>query len=152
MYQRIRFAVYRESGRRKLLNALLALATGTLAFLWPNFLYYIVGGYLIALSLILFFFRVSNFLTALSALTALLIFIFPELIPYSFAFFLGVFGLTLVLTMNLMLPGLLTLLFAALILSYPGSVAYMIGVFLILYGLTHLINLIRESRSATPLP
>jgi len=100
----------------------------------------------------LFYFRVSNFLTVLSALTAILIFVFPNLIPYTFAFFLGVFGFTLVMTLNLLLLGLLTLLFAALILTYPGSVAYMIGVFLILYGLTHLVNLLQEGRSITPLP
>lgn len=145
MYQQIQITVHQRSGQRKLFNAILALATGALALIWPNFLYYIVGGYLIALSLILLYFKVSSFLTALTALTAVLIFLLPELIPYTFAFFLGVFGLTF-LMMQLTLIGLVTLLFSVLILMNPGSVAYMIGAFLLLYGFIHLINLIQESR------
>jgi hypothetical protein len=145
MYQQIQITVHQRSGQRKLFNAILALGTGSLALIWPNFLYYIVGGYLIALSLILLYFKVSSFLTALTALTAILIFLLPELIPYTFAFFLGVFGLTF-LIMQLTLIGLVTLLFSVLILMNPGSVAYMIGAFLLLYGFIHLVNLIRESR------
>lgn len=146
MYQQIQITVHRRSGQRKLFNALLALATGALALIWPNFLYYIAGGYLIALSLIFLYFKVSSFLTALTALTAVLIFLLPELIPYTFAFFLGVFGLTF-LIMQLTLMGLTILLFSVLILMNPGSVAYMIGAFLLLYGFIHLVNLIQESRS-----
>lgn len=149
MYQQIQLTIHQRSGQRKLFNALLALATGVLALIWPNFLYYIVGGYLIALSLILLYFKVSSFLTALTALTAVLIFLLPELIPYTFAFFLGVFGLTF-LIMQLTLLGLVILLFSVLILMNPGSVAYMIGAFLLLYGFIHLVNLIQESRKLNP--
>lgn len=145
MYQQIQITVHRRSGQRKLFNALLALATGVLALIWPNLIYYFVGGYLIALSMILLYFKVSNFLSALAALTAVLIFLLPELIPYTFAFFLGVFGLTF-LMMQLTIPGFVTLLFAILIVMNPGSVAYMIGAFLLLYGFIHLVNLIQESR------
>ncbi len=145
MYRQIQITVHRRSGQRKLFNALLALATGVLALIWPNLIYYIVGGYLIALSLILLYFKVSNFLSALAALTAVLIFLLPELIPYTFAFFLGVFGLTF-LMMQLTILGFVTLLFALLIVMNPGSVAYMIGAFLLLYGFIHLVNLVQESR------
>jgi len=143
MYQHVRYTIYRPSGQRKILNAVLAIATGTLAFIWPNFLYYIVAGYLVALSLILFSFRVSSFLTALSALTALFIFLLPELIPYTFAFFLGIFGLTLLFSVPPL--GIISLIFAALILANPGSVAYMIGAFLLLYGFIHIVNFIQEA-------
>lgn len=143
MYQHVRYTIYRPSGQRKILNAVLAIATGTLAFIWPNFLYYIVAGYLVALSLILFSFRVSSFLTALSALTALFIFLLPELIPYTFAFFLGIFGLTMLFSVPPL--GIISLIFAALILANPGSVAYMIGAFLLLYGFIHIVNFIQEA-------
>ncbi|MEX2573666.1 MAG: hypothetical protein WD317_05190 [Balneolaceae bacterium] len=145
MYQQLRFTVHRESGQRKLANALLALATGVLALTWPTFLYYIAGGYLIAFSMIMLYYRMNSFLTALAGLSALLIFLFPELIPFTFAFFLAVFGLTFLIT-TLVIPGIIMLIFAGLIISYPGSVAYMIGAFLVLYGFTHLVNLIQESR------
>lgn len=145
MYQEVRYTVYRSSGQRKLLNALLAIVTGVLTFIWPNFLYYIVAGYLVALSLLLFAFRVSSFLTALSALTALLIFLLPELIPYTFAFFLAVFGLTMLISLHLAPLGIISLVFAVLIIANPGSVAYMIGAFLLLYGFIHVVNFIQES-------
>ncbi len=147
MYQKIHITIRQESSQRRILNALLALSTGALALIWPNFIYYIVGGYLVALGLILYYFRVSNFLTALSLLTALLIFLLPELIPYTFAFFLGVFGLTFILAIKLIPLGVISLIFAGLIIAYPGSVAYMIGAFLILYGVTHFIQLFQEIRN-----
>src|SRR5690625_107965 len=143
MYQHVRYTIYRPSIQRKNLKSVLAIATGTLAYIWPNFLYYIVAGYLVALSLILFSFRVSSFLTALSALTALFIFLLPELIPYTFAFFLGIFGLTLLFSVPPL--GIISLIFAALILANPGSVAYMIGAFLLLYGFIHIVNFIQEA-------
>ncbi len=146
MYREIQITVRRESGQRKALNALLALATGALALLWPNLIYYIVGGYLIALGLIFFYFRISNFITAVCFFTALLIFLLPELIPFTFAFFLALFGTTMLIAFKLAPVGIISLLFAGLIIAYPGSVAYMIGAFLMLYGFTHLINLIQESR------
>lgn len=142
----IQVIIRRDYGKRKLLNAILALITGVLALGWPNLVYYIAGGYLVALSLLLFYFRVSSFLTALAALSGLLIFLFPELIPYTFAFFLTFFGLTFIISLKLVIAGILMLIFALLIISDPGSVAYMIGLFLILYGGIHIINLLQESR------
>jgi len=144
MMQHIQITIQRDTGKRKILNALLAIMTGVLALIWPNFLYYIVGGYLLVLALILFLFRAPGFLTALSAITALLIFLFPELIPYTFAFFLAFFGITFLLLLKLIPLGILMLVFSLLILLNPASVAGMIAVFLLLYGAIHVINFLQE--------
>ena len=146
MLNGIEITVHREPGRRRLLSGTLSVAAGLLILIWPNLLYYVVGGYLMALAVILFLFQVSTFLTALSLLASLMVFLFPELIPFTFAFFLGFFGLTFLLAFKLIPVGVLMLIFALLIIMEPGSVAGMIAVFLLLYGLIHIINLIQERR------
>ena len=146
MYQQLRVTVYRESGQRRFLGALLSLATGLLALTWPNFLYYIVGGYLLVLGAILFYYKVSNFLTAVSIVTAVVIFLFPELIPFTFAFFLFVFGLIMLMSFKLSILGVISVIIGGLIITYPGSVAYMIAAFLLFYGVFQIVYLLQESR------
>jgi len=136
----------RESGQRKLLNALLALLTGILALLYPNFLYYIFGGYMIALGLLLLYFQISSFLTAIAFLGGILVFLFPESIPLTAGIFLAILGFTLLFSFGFTVLGILTLIISAVIFANPGSIAYMIAVFLLLYSLTYIIKLIQESR------
>jgi len=135
-----------SSGQRKLLNALLALFTGVLAFIYPNFLYYIVGGYMIALGLLLLVFNISSFLTAVSFLSGILVFLFPELIPFIAGTFLAVLGFALLLSFGFTTMGIITLLIAAVIFANPGSIAYMIAIFLLLYSLNYFIKLFQEWR------
>lgn len=128
-------------------NAVLALIAGIFALIWPNFIYYIVGGYLVALSLLLFAFGISSFLTAFTALSALMIFLFPSLIPITFALFLGLFGLIFLISFQLIPLGAIMIIFALLIGANPDSVAHMIGFFLLLYGSMHLISAFRNRSS-----
>ncbi len=138
-----------NSGKRKILNALLALFTGILALIYPNFLYYIVGGYMIALGLLLLVFNISSFLTAFSFLSGILVFLFPELIPTIAGIFLAVLGFTLLLSFGFTVMGIITLLIAAVIFANPESIAYMIAIFLLLYSLNYFIKLFQESRTSS---
>ncbi|HLR76307.1 MAG TPA: hypothetical protein VK106_01515, partial [Balneolaceae bacterium] len=74
-------------------NALLALATGVLTLIFPNFLYLIAGVYLIALGLLFIPFRIPTPFAAIPIIGGLIILIFPTLIPITLAVFLGLFGL-----------------------------------------------------------
>lgn len=128
-------------------NAVLALIAGICALIWPTSIYYIVGGYLVVLSLLLFAFGISSFLTALTALSALMIFLFPSLIPVTFALFLGLFGVIFLISFQLIPLGIIMIVFAMLIGANPDSVAYMIAFFLLLYGSMHLITTFRNRGS-----
>jgi len=108
MYQQFHIRVgQQKSKQRRTLNALLALATGVLTLIYPNFLYLIVGGYLMALGLLFLAFRTPPIIAAFPIIASILIFIFPELIPVTFAAFLGFFGLILLLSFGFMVMGFL---------------------------------------------
>lgn len=124
-----------------MLNALLALATGILTLIYPNFLYLIAGGYLVALGVLFILFRIPPTLSAVPIVAGIIIFIFPELIPVTFAAFLGLFGLILLFAFKFTLLGGITLVIAALIIGYPDSVAYLIAAFLLLYAVSNLIRI-----------
>ncbi len=132
-----------QSGERRIVNALLAIVTGLLTLLYPNFLYLIAGGYLLALGLILIYFRVPAFIAALPIVAGVLIFLFPELIPYTFAVFLGLFGIIFLMAFQFAVLGFLTLIIAVLTIMNPEWVAFMIATFLILYGTSDLIRYFR---------
>lgn len=130
--------------QRRVLNSVLALLTGVLTLIYPNFLYLIVGGYLIALGVLFLWFKLPPVIAALPAVTGLLIFAFPELIPITFAVFLGFFGLILLLAFQFSVMGFLTLIIAILIVMNPDSVAYLVAAFLLLFGLTNLIKFVQN--------
>jgi len=129
-----------KSRERQVLTALLALVTGALVLIYPNFLYLIAGGYLIALGLMFMYARLPAFISGFPIVAGTLIFLFPELIPYTFAFFLGFFGLVMLMGFQFAIMGFLTLIIAVLILMNPDSVAYFIAAFMLLYGVSNLIR------------
>ncbi len=133
-----------KSRERQVLTALLALVTGALVLIYPNFLYLIAGGYLVALGLMFMYARVPAFIAGFPIVAGALIFIFPELIPYTFALFLGFFGLIMLMGFQFAIMGFLTLIIAVLILMNPDSVAYFIAAFMLLYGVSNLIRLFQN--------
>jgi hypothetical protein len=111
--------------------------------IYPSFLYLIAGGYLIALGLLLIYFKMPPVIAAFPIVAGIVIFIFPDLIPYTFAGFLGFFGFILLFAFQFAIVGFLTLIIAVLIIMNPDSVAYLIAAFLLLYGVSNLIRLYR---------
>lgn len=146
MIQSFQINIHHKSRERRILNALLALLTGILTLTYPNFLYLIAGGYLVAFGLIFIYAKTPPVIAAVPILAGLLIFVLPELIPITFAVFLGFFGFILLLTFQLSIMGFLTLIIAILIIINPDSVAYFIAAFLLLYGISNLIQLFQERR------
>lgn len=139
---------YRTKERR-ILNTILAIATGILTLIYPEFLYLIAAGYLFALGVMMLVFKMPAIIAAFPLTAGLLIFIFPELIPYTFAAFLGFFGIILLMAFQFGVFGFLTLILAVLIIMNPDSVAYFIAAFVLLYGIADLIKLFRE-KGANP--
>lgn len=144
MFEQYRIQINYKNRDRQILNALLALATGCLALIYPNFLYLIAGGYLLALGLLFITFRISPTLSAIPIVTGILIFIFPELIPVMFAAFLGLFGFVLLFAFQFSIMGVLTLIIALLIIANPDSVAYLIATFLLIYSVSNLIRFYQD--------
>lgn len=147
MLERYQIQIQYRTRERQILNALLALATGLLTLIYPNFLYLIAGGYLIALGILFIAFRLPSGLSAVPIVSGILIFIFPELIPVTFAVFLGLFGLMLLVGFQFSIVGILTLIIALLIVLNPDSVAYLIATFLLLYAFSNLIRFYQNWRN-----
>jgi hypothetical protein len=133
-----------KSKERQIMTALLALVTGVLVLIYPNFLYLIAGGSLVALGLTFIYARIPAFIAGFPIVVGILIFILPELIPYTFALFLGFFGFVMLLGFQFAVMGFLTLIIAVLILMNPDSVAYFIAAFMLLYGVSNLIKLFQR--------
>jgi len=144
MFERYKINVTYRTRERQILNALLALVTGLLTLIYPNFLYLIAGGYLVALGLLFILFKIPSTLSAVPIVAGILIFIFPELIPITFAGFLGLFGLILLFAFQFSIIGILTLIIAILIISNPASVAYFIASFMLLYAISNLIKFYQD--------
>ncbi|MGD8427175.1 MAG: hypothetical protein PVH63_06065 [Balneolaceae bacterium] len=144
MFEQYQINIQYRTRERQILNALLALATGLLSLAYPNFLYLIAGGYLVALGVLFILFKLPATLSAVPLVAGIIIFIFPELIPVTFAGFLGLFGLILLFAFQFSILGILTLVIAALIIANPASVAYLVATFLLLYGSSNLIQLYRD--------
>lgn len=147
MFEQYHIHIQYKTRQRQILNALLALATGVLTLIYPNFLYLIAGGYLVALGVLFALFRIPPTLSALPIIAGVVIFIFPELIPVTFAIFLGLFGLVLLIAFQFALMGVFTLVIAGLIAAYPDSVAYLIATFLLLYAVSNLIRFYQDWQS-----
>lgn len=139
-----------KSKERQLINALLTLATGILTLVFPNFLYLIAGGYLLALGLMFLAFKFPGAVAALPIVAGALIFIFPELIPFTFAGFLGLFGLIMLFSFQLSFLGILTLIIAVLIVMNPDSVAYFIAFFMLVYSVSNLIQFYKQWKNRGP--
>lgn len=139
-----------QSKEQKLINVLLTLATGVLTLIFPNFLYLIAGGYLIALGLMFMMFRFPGAITALPIVSGILIFIFPELIPFTFAGFLGLFGLLMLFGLSFSVLGIITLIIAVLIVMNPDSVAYFIAFFMLTYAASNLIQFYNQWKNKGP--
>lgn len=138
-----------NGGKTNLLSALLAIIAGSSALVWPSYLYYIVGGFLIAIGLIFTIFQFSSVLSAGSVLAGAFIIIKPSLIPYGFAFFLIILGLTLFLSAGFSVLGIISLLLAVWLITNPGSIAVLIGIFLLFYGVNNIIQYIQQWRRAS---
>ena len=141
MLTQYQFQVQYKNRERHILNALLALVTGVLSLIYPNFLYLIAGGYLIALGGVFAIFRLPTGVAALPIVTGIIIFIFPDLIPITFAVFLGIFGAVFLFGFQFSILGIVTLIIAALILINPNSIAYFIAFFLLIYAISSLIRI-----------
>jgi cytochrome c biogenesis protein CcdA len=150
MYQQFQVNIQYKTRERRIFNALLTLATGVLTLIYPNFLYLIAGGYLVALGLMFLYFKTPPVIAVFPILTGLFIFLFPEVIPITMAVFLGFFGLILLLSFGFVFMGILTLIIAALIISNPEFIAYLIAAFLLLYGVTNLIKLFQKDSGSGP--
>jgi len=144
MLEQFQIRIDYRKRERHILNVLLALLTGVLTLIYPNFLYLIAGGYLVALGVLFIAFRLPSTLSAIPIVAGVLIFIFPELIPVTFAAFLGLFGFALLFGFQFAVIGVLTLVIAVLILANPDSVAYLIASFLLLYAVSNIIQLYRH--------
>ncbi len=128
---------------RQTLNAILTLATAVLALIYPDFLYLIAGGYLVALGVLFLSFKMPALVSAIPLVTGILIFIFPELIPITFGIFLAIFGLILFFSFSLSILGVLTFVIGILIYMNPDSIAYFIAAFMLLYSVNNLISLFK---------
>ena len=149
MFSTFEVNVQYRTKERRILNTILAIIAGILTLVYPDFLYLIAAGYLIALGIMMLAFKMPAIIAAFPLTAGLLIFIFPELIPYTFAAFLGFFGVILLMAFQFSILGFLTLILAVLIIMNPDSVAYFIAAFILLYGIADLIRLFRE-RGANP--
>lgn len=135
--------------QRSLLNSILAIATGILTVIYPNFLYLIAGGYLLVLGIMMVYYKMPPLIAAFPIVAGILIFLLPELIPYTFAAFLGFFGLIFLFAFQFMIMGFLTLIIAILTILNPEWVAYFIAIFLLIYGVSELIQYIQERNRGT---
>ena len=150
MFQQLEVNIAGKSKGQKLTNVLLTLATGVLTLIFPNFLYLIAGGYLLALGLMFIAFGFPGPVSALPVVAGILIFIYPELIPFTFARFLGLFGLLMLFGLSLSVLGIITLIFAILIVMNPDSVAYFIAFFMLTYAVSNLIQFYKQWKNKGP--
>lgn len=144
MFKQIEVNILGKSKEQKIVNVLLTLATGILTLIFPNFLYLIAGGYLLALGLMFIAFRFPGGVAALPIVAGILIFIFPELIPFTFAGFLGLFGLLMLFGLSLSVLGIITIIIAIGIVMNPDSVAYFIAFFMLTYAVSNLIQFYKQ--------
>ncbi|MEX0608015.1 MAG: hypothetical protein WD016_01735 [Balneolaceae bacterium] len=147
MFEAYQIYEHKQSRGRQIINILLPLATGLLTLIFPNFLYLIAGGYLVALGVLFITNNYPSVVSALPIVAGIIIFIFPELIPITFAVFLGVFGFFMLFLFHLSVMGIITLIIAALIIANPDSVAYLIAFFLIAYAITNIIRIYNNWRN-----
>ena len=143
MAAHIQFILHNNTGKRRVFHAILAILTGVLVLIWPDSLYYIIGGYLIATGLMFLMFHAPSFMVAASVVTGIFIFVFPSFIPYFFAFFLLVIGLGTLFTAGFTGLAVLPLLAAILLLIFPDIISVIVAVFLLMYGFTSIIAMIR---------
>lgn len=150
MFKKVEVNILGKSKEQKIINVLLTLATGVLTLIFPNLLYLIAGGYLLALGLMFIAFRFPGFVSALPIVAGILIFIFPELIPFTFAGFLGLFGVLMLFGLSLSVLGIITIIIAIGIMMNPDSVAYFIAFFMLTYAVSNLIQFYKQWKNKGP--
>jgi len=133
---------------RQTLNTVLTLATAVLTLIYPDFLYLTAGGYLVALGILFFSFKMPTPVSAIPLVTGILIFIFPEVIPITFGVFLVIFGAILFFSFSLSILGVLTFIIGVLIYMNPDSIAYFIAAFMLLYSVNNLLSLFKGRKIA----
>lgn len=142
----IQYVMKSNSGKRRVFHSIMAILAGLLIMSWPDALYYILGGYLIATGLLFMVFRAPSFFVAASVVTGIFIFAFPSFIPYFFAFFLLVIGFGSLFSGGLTGLAVIPLLAAVLLLVFPDIISLIIAVFLMLYGFTTIIAIVQSRR------
>lgn len=140
MLDKYRIQVEYRTHERQILNALLALITGSLALVYPDLLYLIAGAYFAALGILFMAYKFPAPLSAVLIVAGIMIFILPDLIPVTLAAFLGLFGLLMLISLELTLAGVFTLIIAGLIIANPASLAYLVATFLLIYAVSNLIR------------
>ncbi len=144
MLQIIEITTDHKPRTRQTLNAILTLATAILTLIFPDFLYLIAGGYLVALGILFFTFKMPSVVSAIPLVAGILVFIFPELIPITFGIFLAIFGLILFFSFSLSILGVITFGIGIGIYFNPDSVAYFIAAFMLLYSVNNLVSLVQN--------
>ena len=146
MAAQIHFIMHSNTGKRRVLHAILAIVTGVLVLLWPDALYYIIGSYLIATGLVFLVFRAPSVIVAASVVTGIFIFVFPSFIPYFFAFFLLVIGFGSLFSGGFTPFAVIPLLAAVLLIAFPDIISIIVAAFLLLYGFTSIFTMIQSRR------
>lgn len=145
-HYQIRFKERRKE--HQVLSAILTLAAAILTFVYPNFLYIIAGGYLIALGIFFLISKMPTPIIALPIIAGIFIMLFPNFIPYTFAGFLILFGAVFFPFIRTL--GILAILIAVIILLNPQTVAIFIALFMLIYAVSDLIGFYksRQQRKA----
>lgn len=138
MFENYQIRFRKRSKGNQILNVTLTLIAGILTLIYPNFLYLIIGGYLIALGIFFLISKLPTPVVALPIVAGLIIILLPELIPFTFATFLIIFGAVMFLLFRLL--GILSILTAVLILMNPDLVAYFAAFFMLTYAISELVG------------
>jgi hypothetical protein len=144
MFEQYQIRIEEKQQPRQILNALLAVITGLLALVYPDLLYIIAGGYLLALGILFLIFQVPAAISAFPIVAGALVFVFPDLLPVTFGVFLGIFGLLMLFAFQFSIFGALTLILALVTFMNPDWISYMIAAFMLLYGVTNTIRWFRQ--------
>lgn len=144
MFEHFQIQFKERRKEHQVLSAILTLAAAILTFIYPNFLYIIAGGYLIALGIFFMIFKMPAPIIALPVVAGFVIMLFPNFIPYTFAGFLILFGAFFFPFIRML--GILAILIAVIILLNPQTVAIFIALFLLIYALSDLIGFYRSRR------
>jgi hypothetical protein len=144
--QQFYIEVREDNPTRRVVNGLVALATGILTLIRPDMLTTIIAAYLIASGLIAFFFRSAMFTGAAAITAGIFIFAFPNLIPYAFAIFLLIMAFGSIMSGGLSFFGIIAFIFALVIISDPNLVKYGIAAFLVFYGVFSIFGWVQRKR------
>ena|SRR5690554_1042884 len=138
MFEQYQIRFKDRKKEHQILSAILTLVAAILTFIYPNFLYIIAGGYLIALGIFFMISKMPTPIVALPVIAGLIIILFPNLIPFTFAGFLILFGAVFFPFLRTL--GIVAILIAVIILLNPQTVAIFIALFMLIYAISDLIG------------